>query len=49
MINDAPSKDNPYVSLSTTEESAQNSESESVEAKTEQKQIDQSSGKPLFF
>ena len=41
-----PSKDNPYVSLSKTEESSQTSESASVEAKTEQKQIDESSVKP---
>ncbi len=41
-----PSKDNPYVSLSTTEESSQTSESASVEAKTEPKQIDESSVKP---
>ena len=40
-----PSKDNPYGSLSTTEESAHDSEAESVEAKTEQKQIDVSSRK----
>ena len=40
-----PSLDNPYVSLSTTEESSPSSESESTTVKTEQKQIDESEGK----
>jgi hypothetical protein len=41
-----PSKDNPYTSTPTTEESAINSEWETGAAETEQKQIDESSGKP---
>ena len=41
-----PSKDNPYSSQSTTEESAQSSESETGSGNTEQKQIDKFSGKP---
>ena len=41
-----PSKDNPYTSTATTEESAQNSAGETGSAETEQKQIDESSGKP---
>ena len=39
-----PSLDNPYTSKSITEESAQSSQSEFTETKTEQKQIDESSG-----
>jgi IS1 family transposase len=41
-----PSKDNPYTSKATTEESAQNSESETGSLKTEHKPIDESSEKP---
>jgi transposase len=41
-----PSKDNPYTSEPTTEESAINSEWETGAAETEHKQIDESSGKP---
>ena len=41
-----PSKDNPYTSTPTIEESAQNSEWETGSAETEQKQIDESSVKP---
>jgi len=40
-----PSQDNPYVSLSTTEESNPSSESESATIKTEQKQREESQGK----
>ena len=40
-----PSTDNPYVSLSTTEESNPSSESESATIKTEQKQTEESEGK----
>ncbi len=40
-----PSLDNPYTSKSITEESAQSSQSESTDTKTEQKQIDEFSGK----
>jgi transposase len=40
-----PSKDNPYTSKATTEESAQNSESETDSLKTEHKPIDESSEK----
>ncbi len=39
-----PSLDNPYSSKSITEESAQSSQSEFTETKTEQKQINESSG-----
>jgi transposase len=41
-----PSKDNPYTSKATTEESAINSESETELVKTSLKQIDESSEKP---
>ena len=41
-----PSKDNPYTSTPTKEESAQDLESETGSAKTEQKQIEESSVKP---
>ena len=40
-----PSKDHPYISLSTTEESNPSSESESATVKTERKQIEGSVGK----
>jgi len=41
-----PSLDNPYTSTPTTEESAINSPRETGTEETEQKQIDESSGKP---
>ena len=41
-----PSLDNPYTSTPTIEESAINSPRETETEETEQKQIDESSGKP---